>query len=1147
MPSPNIGNEATAVVLANSTTTNTTAPYPMHLTPEEMKELSMVDGSMFAFEVALLNRTLTLEKSDQNSCNQIASNIKARNIDPKIYCRLGHYNLLLGNYSKALSAYQQYYELEPNNWKDSSFLFCFGLVYFHFNAFPWAIKTFKKLIYVEPSFSRINEVHIRLGLIFKTFKQYTLAFKHFRLALADLSQCTFGKQEINFHIAHLYEIQGKYATAKELYLSILKDENLNPTLRADTLRQLGWMFHTSESLGEHGFRQSQAINYLKASIEFNPDSSQSYYYLGRSYASVNKVHDAFMSYRNSVEKAEANADTWCSIGVLYQQQNQPLDALQAYICSAQLNRDHEAAWTNLGILYESFNQVHDAYRCYLHATKGKGTKANQDLVDRLNFLKPNLSNIPQIVPQSSQTKLPSVEEAWNHSVSNEMASRQGSNYRQPIMPPDDHTAKRHKSEMPMVPGRVSLNYPPNTYFGDNLQTTPAPQSNQMTKAHITNGQISSETFSLPHQKTMSSSIPVQPMTLATSNNNHTKPVTGRSFRDSIDSDVLSNHTHSSDESSSIVGTPESKDTYSSQFNQFCNSTAHHNLNVSCPANNNFILTKEKEEAITSLLCPTTQQSNHQVHSTGSSPNSNQINYHPNPSILQQPQLSIDMTAEQIIETCQKCPIGTKIITSIATDDGRPVYPPDPPYPPVPKHKLNPPTPIVTIDSKREAFSPKLQHFCLSNPIALIRGLASTLKLDLGLFSTKALVDFNAEHTVEVRRQYLQSSDENWDPDHQEQIWHCESTRSHTTIAKYGNYQANSFSESLKDEQEKGSSSSFRDSDSDSNSTFPKFKKQRKFGALKPVKFGTNVDLSDEKIWKAQLQELTKLPSFARVVSAGNMLSHVGHVILGMNTVQLYMKVPGCRTPGHQENNNFCSVNINIGPGDCEWFGVQAEYWGILSQICERHNISYLHGSWWPILKDCYNENIPVFRFTQKPGDIVWVGAGTVHWVQANGWCNNIAWNVGPFTTEQYRLAVDRYEWNKHESYKSIVPMIHLTWNIVKNVKISDSSLFILLKKVLVRSLKTCVMIMSYVKHYNRDIRFHGKAKDETVHYCIVCEIEVFNLLFIRGRHERKHSVYCFDCSRKIDPELRDFVILEEYTIKELVDAYNKFNLYSISN
>lgn len=60
--------------------------------------------------------------------------------------------------------------------------------------------------------------------------------------------------------------------------------------------------------------------------------------------------------------------------------------------------------------------------------------------------------------------------------------------------------------------------------------------------------------------------------------------------------------------------------------------------------------------------------------------------------------------------------------------------------------------------------------------------------------------------------------------------------------------------------------------------------------LKLIKFGTNVDLSDERKWKPQLHELTKLPVFTRVVSASNMLSHVGHTILGMNTVQLYMKV-----------------------------------------------------------------------------------------------------------------------------------------------------------------------------------------------------------------------------------------------------------------
>lgn len=38
--------------------------------------------------------------------------------------------------------------------------------------------------------------------------------------------------------------------------------------------------------------------------------------------------------------------------------------------------------------------------------------------------------------------------------------------------------------------------------------------------------------------------------------------------------------------------------------------------------------------------------------------------------------------------------------------------------------------------------------------------------------------------------------------------------------------------------------------------------------------------------------------------------------------------------GHQENN-FCSVNINIGPGDCEWFAVPETYWGVINNFCEK--------------------------------------------------------------------------------------------------------------------------------------------------------------------------------------------------------------------
>lgn len=71
--------------------------------------------------------------------------------------------------------------------------------------------------------------------------------------------------------------------------------------------------------------------------------------------------------------------------------------------------------------------------------------------------------------------------------------------------------------------------------------------------------------------------------------------------------------------------------------------------------------------------------------------------------------------------------------------------------------------------------------------------------------------------------------------------------------------------------------------------------------------------------------------------------------------------------------------------------------------------------------------------------------GCVHWVQAIGWCNNIAWNVGPLTARQYQLAIERYEWNKLQSFKSIVPMVHLSWNLARNIKVSDPKLFELIK------------------------------------------------------------------------------------------------------
>ncbi|XP_074839264.1 lysine-specific demethylase 6B [Carettochelys insculpta] len=461
---------------------------------------------------------------------------------------------------------------------------------------------------------------------------------------------------------------------------------------------------------------------------------------------------------------------------------------------------------------------------------------------------------------------------------------------------------------------------------------------------------------------------------------------------------------------------------------------------------------------------------------------------------------------------------------------------------LPREKLNPPTPSIYLESKRDAFSPVLLQFCTDpkNPITVIRGLAGSLRLNLGLFSTKTLVEASGEHAVEVRTQVQQPSDENWDLSGTRQVWPCESSRSHTTIAKYAQYQASSFQESLQEDKE--SDEEEGDEPDSTTETPPSSNTDQKSHQI--IKFGTNIDLSDAKRWKPQLQELLKLPAFMRVTSSGNMLSHVGHTILGMNTVQLYMKVPGSRTPGHQENNNFCSVNINIGPGDCEWFAVHEHYWETISAFCDRHGVDYLTGSWWPILQDLYESNIPVYRFIQRPGDLVWINAGTVHWVQATGWCNNIAWNVGPLTAYQYQLALERYEWNEVKNVKSIVPMIHVSWNVARTVKISDPDLYKMIKYCLMQSIKHCQVLRERLVRAGKKIAYQGRVKDEPAYYCNECDVEVFNVLFVTSENGSKNTylVHCEACARHRSSSLHGVVVLEQYKTEELMHIYDSFTL-----
>uniref|UniRef100_A0A669EQM6 [histone H3]-trimethyl-L-lysine(27) demethylase n=1 Tax=Oreochromis niloticus TaxID=8128 RepID=A0A669EQM6_ORENI len=1361
------------------------------LTAEERDSLAGIDSSLFGFQKLHEDgaRTKALLMKAVRCYDSLILKAEGK-VDPELFCQLGHFNLLLEDYPKALSAYQRYYSLQSDYWKNAAFLYGLGMVYFHYNAFQWAIKAFQEVLYIDPGFSRAKEIHLRLGLMFKVNTDYESSLKHFQLALIDSNPCTLSKAESK-HLFYLFECYKKYRASKEAYESLLQTEDLPVQVKATTLQQLGWMHHTVEQLGDRASRDSYAIQCLQKSLEADPNSGQSWYFLGRCYSSIGKVQDAFMSYRQSIDKSEANADTWCSIGVLYQQQNQPMDALQAYICAVQLDHSHAAAWMDLGTLYESCNQPHDAIKCYINATRSKGCTNTAALTHRIKCLQAQLSN-PQLSSLQSKSKmLPLIEEAWSLPIPAELTSRQGglsSAPQQPnhsaegggsgqSLPPhvgslgqaDDQScpAKRRKASGPakvnmavvsLVVSRVysELNWvaeamleqlrsnranlkPPqlqmleqleaqlaimqqHQHQTERLRRSGAPISSQRPhyqlppspnpslhpmRPHLgphrppcppqplANGPVGSAPHGhsdplpagdssnssnssssnnnqpgpaptgpngdvpylqpagsgsaalLPHTCTNTQTqdaMPRQalhlnssqvrrltdglcslvfyssagddacgagPSVSATKDGNATAASLGNGNSEvktpsplpsadgkAAQGDGLANHIHSDggkvveggdkpslsadnprlsallaggkgpeESEGPSEGTASTASTTSDSHKKINNihpavlpSTPHAQGSSAAsspisaistatpsPKSSEHTQTGGHSPAATAATAPAVNgNSKGGISEDSQSPlkaeppavtslKATPPHGHSSSSSSSSSSISIYPSSTDVLKACRNLGKNGLSNSSILLDKCPPPRLPPPPSPALPKDKLNPPTPSIYD-------WPELSNWVNGSITNLQLCAGVFLHADLGLFSTKTLVEANPEHLVEVWTQLSQPADENWDPTGTKKMWRCESARSQTTIAKYAQYQAASFQESLREENEKKALK--EPSDTEPASAESAARKRR--GPLKYIKFGTNIDVSDERKWKQQLQELSKLPAFARVVSAGNLLSHVGHTIMGMNTVQLYMKVPGSRIPGHQEHNNFCAVNINIGPGDCEWFAVPEPYWGVMSNFCEKNNINFLMGSWWPNLEDLYEADVPVYRFIQRPGDLVWLNTGTVHWVQAIGWCNNIAWNVGPLTAHQYKLAVERYEWNKLQSVKSMVPMVHLSWNMARNIKVSDHKLFEMIKYCLLRTLKQCQWVKEALAAAGKETVLRPRTRDEPAHYCTICEVEVFNLLFVRREllSKKQCVVHCQDCARKGSAALDDFVVLEQYRMEDLMQVYDQFTLVS---
>ncbi|KAL3074208.1 hypothetical protein niasHS_015038 [Heterodera schachtii] len=1139
-----------------------------------------------------------------------------------IYLRLGHVNLLAEDFARALSAYQRAYKCKRDDfWRDPSALYGLGLCYFHFRTYRPVIDLFCQLLFSHPytANSVLSDVHVRLGLSFKSVDNIPLALKHLTIAFEEgHEECAFPKHFLRFQIAHCFDIAGDVRKAVEEYRKLIDESTVvkfSNHLLAAIYSRLGWISLCTREREpkEHQYQKlKDAEKLLCKARELSPTDSKANCYLGLCYSEQRRelakkgaeeqqqpnaangqqqqprynadqaAQNAFVSYRTAIDSDESDANIWRSIGVLYQQQNQPIDALQAFACAVQLNDRHFGAWLDLGHLYESHRQYAEALAAYTKALKATSEPPEQ-LRTRILAIERELSqiggpkNYSLLLQQQNQTNrrsdsilLPSIENAWQLGIPAQV--------RQRLADLKNHTILNYRegsslwSSQELVADSMQMDSPTT----HNRLTPTQRQILQILKVNkdqLEGGSLET-TLLYELEQRVPTTADAREGANDSRNGTTTSPAGHRTAADQTDVPRPLNQIECRPSSAFPSERRHSPSTFASPPLQ-----QPHELtlpsSMMSPKEETPMDGEEDEENEES---PSSSHKFHRHHKQHiqeekiSSSTSSSSDLPPNFSLLAPVNVPVTVSSEEIFDLCKKraSKPDEYFLAPIFDEDVPPPRRPVPSQAPVSKDKLLLKTPLLLVENQKDASAIELQQYCYAQPIVLIHGLTMALKIDLSQFSTKTLIQTAPEHEVEVRTQFkMPSYDVNLDQ-MGESTWAIRSSKSWSTISRYGQYQAESFRHSLKEETEKlrqANPKLFQQQTPSTSDTppvdcaSPAPSKKRKTAAsmaagsgtptsrgrveesspYKIIKFGTNIDLSDERKFYVQLKELNKLPAFCRLNSASNMLSYLGHTVFGMNTVQLYLKVPGCRTPGHLENNSFASVNVNIGPGECEWFGVPYEYWPVLENLCKERNIDFLRGAWWPSVADLVKSDVPFYRFTQKAGDVVWVNGGCVHWVQSTGWCNNVAWNVGPMTANQLEMALLAHEWNRLNSYQSLVPMQHLCWALARDVRFTNQKLFNQVKHMLIRSLAYCQMLVDYVAvALKSPIKKQQRQKGECAHYCHLCEVEVFNILFVK-EIGGKWKIFCVQCARRSQC-FNDHVVLQQYSFEELSSIFDRFQL-----
>ncbi|EGT40554.1 hypothetical protein CAEBREN_22776 [Caenorhabditis brenneri] len=314
-----------------------------------------------------------------------------------------------------------------------------------------------------------------------------------------------------------------------------------------------------------------------------------------------------------------------------------------------------------------------------------------------------------------------------------------------------------------------------------------------------------------------------------------------------------------------------------------------------------------------------------------------------------------------------------------------------------------------------------------------------------------------------------------------------------------------------------------------------------------ITFGVNIDIGEAEeqlaAIKAALPEWTwpneRLMALLKSVK-----------MPGINEVQVYAKVAGCRTIAHFESEGIGSINVNLGPDDCVWYTVPMEFAASLEKLLGEDRANLCSSAIWLNEGQLEKAGISYSKFVQKAGEMVFVNTGTYHWVQSNGFCMNISWNTLMENHTQLAAAALFSDLNLTHKYATNLPIERLIWTIAEQKLQLGTEFSRLTKRLLISSLAHAKMELDYVEKEGYEIKSGEDPEyDEQIFTeATVCHNEkcytksLYNLIFLKKIRETdaiKSVPICLDCV--ISNGNKKVTCYRRKTIDQLVKIFDAYH------